>query len=524
MGFHKSLEINRLGCREKGFIGLRLSRHRQEIKNSAPLVVQQDHEQPVPVGTCSKEPVSVMKKGQIAGHEDTSPAASRGHAAGQRKGPVNPVGTSLAERDQGLFPAGHEPVRVPHGKAAGKDHRGPRRQHAPQQAMDIPLKESMGLPQVLGQPLFKITVPASPGNRESPGPGRNGHRLQEGLQRGIHSFDSTLKGIQTTNSVPGLIPAQVNLPKTLPQDFARRGLTPENDRFRFQVLPGSVITQHAVVMYDHRHRPAGPVTKRIGTVGQKGDPMFATEVQKGLLFRQGVPPRSWSCQHKGPFRKNPRSRNNACGRANRLKGREQCLDPFPRGVLHIALEGKKRLAKGAIQVDRAVWLPQRGLKGGPTDFPHLAGKEGIRFRKGQLGVKTGRASEELCLVDRLPGMAVPEFRRTIGGENQQRQGRLPGLDDGRIIMRRRRTRGTDKGHRPPGRLDPPEGMEGCRTLIETDRVTRITEFARGKGQRCRARSRRNHEMVHPQPPQGLDNKDAEGKVCRSGLSRDSGCH
>ncbi len=115
---------------------------------------------------------------------------------------------------------------------------------------------------------------------------------------------------------------------------------------------------------------------------------------------------------------------------------------------------------------RSIGRTQRGLNRTTADFAHLPHQQGVRLGQRQLGMKKRIRSEELELVDGLSGMTGPQLRRTVRGQDNQRQAGLARLDDSRVIMCPCRSRGTDYRHRLARRLDPPKGMKGGGSLIE----------------------------------------------------------
>ena len=98
--------------------------------------------------------------------------------------------------------------------------------------------------------------------------------------------------------------------------------------------------------------------------------------------------------------------------------------------------GDQRLAEGEVQVHRAGAAVERGPERAARELaqPAHAGRAGRVVV--DLEVPLGGAAVELDLVDRLPGAEVAQLGRAVGGQHEQRDARLVGLDHRRRVVGR----------------------------------------------------------------------------------------
>ena len=87
---------------------------------------------------------------------------------------------------------------------------------------------------------------------------------------------------------------------------------------------------------------------------------------------------------------------------------------------------------------------------------------------------------ELELVDRLPGADAAQLRRPVGGEDDQRNGRLVGLADRRVVVGGRGAGGAEHRDRRPRRLRRAEREEGRRALVDDHASPRSPAGARAR--------------------------------------------
>ena len=123
-----------------------------------------------------------------------------------------------------------------------------------------------------------------------------------------------------------------------------------------------------------------------------------------------------------------------------------------------------------------------------------------------------RAAVQLDLVDRLVGAGAGELGRPVGGQHQQRDRRLVGLDHGRVEVGRRRPGGAQHRHRPPAGLGQAEGGERRGPLVDPDvqpQPAALLQLDQGHGQRGAARSGRQDGLAQPAPGQLVAEGQAE---------------
>ena len=174
---------------------------------------------------------------------------------------------------------------------------------------------------------------------------------------------------------------------------------------------------------------------------------------------------------------------------------------------------RQRLAPGEVEVDRArPGLASRRCQRPAGDRavveqPVVVGRVGADFAE-----PPHRGAEELDLVDRLPGPDPAQLGRPVGGEHDQRQPRLVGLADRRVVVGRRGARGAEQRHRVAARLRGAEGEEAGGALVDDHRHLDLRPPPQGQRQRGRARARRDDRVPHAAAGKLLDEGRGERGV------------
>ncbi len=104
--------------------------------------------------------------------------------------------------------------------------------------------------------------------------------------------------------------------------------------------------------------------------------------------------------------------------------------------------------------------------GAAGERPHPAQALGRGLGNAELEEPFDRVAVELELVDRLAGADVAQLRRAVGGQHDQRDAGLVGLDHGRQQVRGGRAGGAGDGHRLAARLGGTEREEAGRALVD----------------------------------------------------------
>ncbi|MEY3852821.1 MAG: hypothetical protein RI910_1801 [Verrucomicrobiota bacterium] len=113
---------------------------------------------------------------------------------------------------------------------------------------------------------------------------------------------------------------------------------------------------------------------------------------------------------------------------------------------------------------------------------------------GGLGGPDGVAGEDAVLGDGLAGMAFTQFRRAVGGQDEQGRGCEAGFDDGGQVIGGGGAGGAEQGGGLAGGLGEAEGDEAGRAFVERDRHVQAGAFGEGMGERRRARAGRDHHV------------------------------
>jgi hypothetical protein len=93
-------------------------------------------------------------------------------------------------------------------------------------------------------------------------------------------------------------------------------------------------------------------------------------------------------------------------------------------------------------------------------------RPGAFFHQRQLGEPLRVAAVQMVLVDRLRRAAIPQLRRPVGGQHDQRNPSQRSLDDGRREVDGGRARRREQDHRAARRPGDAKGEEPGRTLVD----------------------------------------------------------
>jgi hypothetical protein len=192
---------------------------------------------------------------------------------------------------------------------------------------------------------------------------------------------------------------------------------------------------------------------------------------------------------------------------------------------HVArdLRRLERLAEREVQVDRAGRTPARRGHRPARQRARVTQGAPAGFGQCRLGEPANVVAVEVRLVDGLPRAPLAQLRRSIGGEQQQRDARVVGLDDRGEEVRRRGARGAHQGHRRPLRLGEPQGEEARRAFVDVGPAAQRRLVGRGHGERRRAGSRAQADVAHARARQLVEERSGEG-VRPVGCIRDTGAH
>ena len=150
---------------------------------------------------------------------------------------------------------------------------------------------------------------------------------------------------------------------------------------------------------------------------------------------------------------------------------------------------RQRLPPRQVEVDRArARLPARGGES-PAGGRAVVQKPVVVCGVGpDFAEPPHRGPVELDLVDRLTGADVPQLRRPVGAERDQRDRREVGLADGGVEVRRRGAGGAEDGDRGAARLGGAEREVGGRALVDDHRHVDLRPAPERDRQRRRSRA------------------------------------
>jgi hypothetical protein len=126
----------------------------------------------------------------------------------------------------------------------------------------------------------------------------------------------------------------------------------------------------------------------------------------------------------------------------------------------------ERLAQREVQVHGARTPGHGRLVGAEGELAHPAQPLGRGAVRADLEEPLRRAAVELELVDGLPGPDLAQLGRAIGGEHDQRDARLVGLDHRGEVVGGRGAAGARHRRRAPALLAHAEGEEAGHALVD----------------------------------------------------------
>ena len=126
----------------------------------------------------------------------------------------------------------------------------------------------------------------------------------------------------------------------------------------------------------------------------------------------------------------------------------------------------ERLAQREVQVHGAGAPGDGRLVGAEGEPAHPPQPLGRRAVGADLEEPLRRAAVELQLVDRLAGPDLAQLRRAVGGEDDERDPRLVGLDHGRQVVRGRRPARARDRRGAPALLGHAEREEAGHALVD----------------------------------------------------------
>ncbi len=244
----------------------------------------------------------------------------------------------------------------------------------------------------------------------------------------------------------------------------RRVADADGEPGEMSVGPSLVAQQHVVVRDDLAAVMSAAAQSRgglgedrpAGRGGERGDRLDGGERGAGTAHEHGIRMRDVGGQPGG-----------------RRRGRLPHLDPGlavgPAGpVVGVQLLGRRRerLAQREVQMDGA-GPAACGRRPGPAcECAVVHGGTPPRLVIADLHEPLGRRSVHLDLVDRLAGAGVPQLRRPVRGQDDQRHARLVRLHHGGHQVGRGGPGRARHGNRAPARLGQPHGEKSRGALVQ----------------------------------------------------------
>ncbi len=171
---------------------------------------------------------------------------------------------------------------------------------------------------------------------------------------------------------------------------------------------------------------------------------------------------------------------------------------------------RQGIAKRRVQMHRAA--VERAPDRMPQRLAQIAQRLRARLRHRELMIKRHKTAEELLLVDGLPRGTVAHFRRTVGGDDEQRRAALLRLDHRRQVVGPGRAAGAEQHHRRAGALGDAEPEKRRRALVQHRRGRDARVRHQRHGERRVARAGRDDRVPHARAPQRLRRHRAPQRV------------
>ena len=138
----------------------------------------------------------------------------------------------------------------------------------------------------------------------------------------------------------------------------------------------------------------------------------------------------------------------------------------PRVIVRHRTVRYEGLAQGEVQVHRPGTALERGPVRAAGERAHEAQALRVGVLHADLEEPLGGRAVELDLVDRLARPGLAQLRRSVGGEDDQRDARLAGLVHGRRQLGGGRSGGAGDRHRAAARLGEAEREEAGAALVD----------------------------------------------------------
>lgn len=237
------------------------------------------------------------------------------------------------------------------------------------------------------------------------------------------------------------------------QGLAGRDLPKEEDGLRTQGPRRPRIAQDGVVGRDHRPPARAAKAQRRERIREDGPAQLLRPENRLHLL---APPRT-ADDHARRSRKIAIKHLFAGMRLGRHRGQGEKTLPIDRlrQALRRAIGHRGQgITEGRIEVHRPGG--PRPLDRVPQRLAEVLQQLHPRLGHRQFVEKPDETAEELLLVHRLARSAVAQLRRAVGGDRDQGRAALLRLDQGRQVVRPRRTTGAEQDHRHAGALGQAE--------------------------------------------------------------------
>ena len=284
----------------------------------------------------------------------------------------------------------------------------------------------------------------------------------------------------------------------------------------FELGGGGAIAQEEVVVGDRRRaRGAHPTADR-----RAAEPRHAPRMRPAPRRAPG-PPRAR--RRRTPRRANSWRRGIAIPPTSSLPPVTRSGDPPSatarrRGARRRG--GRDRIpatARRAPAARAAGMLRCTGPGGSPSAVQYARQASDLihRSRSGPASAEVGleeppdRVSEQLQLVDRLPGADLAQLRRPVGGEDDQRHPRLVGLDHGGQQVGGSGPGGARDDDRSPRGLRRAEREESGAALVDVRPAAQALVAREREDDRRIARARRGAGVLHPASDELVDQRSEE---------------
>ena len=141
----------------------------------------------------------------------------------------------------------------------------------------------------------------------------------------------------------------------------------------------------------------------------------------------------------------------------------------------------------------------RGGSGPARQCPPLRAGLGRGLRRTGIVKPTHRRAVEVRLVDRLAGAPVAQFGRAVGRAHEQRNARVVRLDNGRMKIRRRRTRRAAHDRRHSRREADAERPKRRGTFVDHDVDARCVRLVQARATTACCENRATPPRGAPRP-------------------------